>query len=134
MRPGMTVVPRQSTTTSAPRAAVRLAAPRAAMRPPSTRIDSTSSRGAARSPVASAPMSTSPSVATLVLSQAAVDGGRPALPVVGAEHARVHDGLGGRVEHLVLELPPRELRADEVPHELQQLHPLARGGSGAAHE
>src|SRR5207245_1409240 len=72
MSPGMTVVPRQSTTTSAPAAPVFDAAPRAA----------------------------------------------------------VHDGLRRRVEHLVLELAPAELGADEVPDELDELDALARGGGG----
>ena len=59
----MTVVPRQSTTTSAPPAPTREAAPRAAMRPSSIRIASASRRGAVRIPVASAPMLTRPVVA-----------------------------------------------------------------------
>src|SRR6266849_1896279 len=64
MRPGMTVVPRQSTTTSALPAPVRDAAPMAAIRPFSTRIASASARGAASTPVAKAPMLTRPSVGT----------------------------------------------------------------------
>ncbi len=61
----MTVVPRQSITTSARPAAVRLAAPSAVMRPLSTSSDSASPRGAASTPVTSAPMLMTPSVATL---------------------------------------------------------------------
>src|SRR2546425_13070293 len=63
MSPGMTVVPRQSTTTSAPSAPVLDPAPSAAIRPCSTRIASASSRGDARMPVASAPMFTRPRLA-----------------------------------------------------------------------
>src|SRR5919108_5615601 len=103
----MTVVPRQSTTTSARAALVRLAARSAVMRPSSASSDSASPRGAASTPVTNAPMLTTPSVgnvSSLVLAEAAVDDGLGARPVVRAEHARVHDGLGGGVEHLVLQL------------------------------
>src|SRR6266545_958326 len=64
MRPGMTVVPRQSTTASAPRAPIRDAAPMGAILPFSTRIASASARGDASIPVATAPMFTRPSVGT----------------------------------------------------------------------
>src|SRR5262245_4327772 len=130
----MTVVPRQSTTTSARAAFVRLVAPSAVIRPFSASSDSTSPRGAARTPVTSAPMLISPSVATLVLAEAAVDGRLRARPVVGAKHARVHHRLRGGVEHLVLELPSAELRADEVPDELEELDPLARLRCRPTHE
>src|SRR5438105_7837784 len=136
----MTVVPQQSITTSARPAFVRLAAPSAMMRPFSASNDSASPRGAARSPVTRAPMLTTPNVPIaprarlLVLAQAPIDDGPGACPVVGAEHARVHDRLGGGVEHLVLQLTAAELGADEVPHELQQLHALARAARRASQE
>src|SRR3990172_11586268 len=127
MSPGMTVVPWQSTTTSAAAAAVREPAPTAAISPLSTRIASASSRGADSTPVARAPMLTRPSVATRsVLAEAAVDGGLGGRPIVGLEHPRVHHGLRRRVEHLVLQLAAAELRSDEVPDELDQLDPVAR--------
>src|SRR5262245_36639750 len=63
---------------------------------------------------------------TSVLAEAAVDRCARRRPVVGAEHARVHDGLGRRVEHLVLELAAAELGAHEVPDQLEELHALAR--------
>src|SRR5882724_405784 len=208
MRPGMTVVPRQSTTTSARAAPVREAAPIAAMRPFSTTIASASARGDSSIPVARAPTFTSPSVGIVVLpvttgSRSRVgatgtaagrarrdpfrlSGGgrrepgwspaaagrrtraawssraRPAAvpvaptrrrdhklaagssirvqaardhffgggPVVGAEHAAVHDGLRGGVEHLVLELAPSELGTDEIPDQLHELDALARARGG----
>ena len=61
----MTVVPRQSMTTSARAALVRLADPSAVMRPSSASSDSASPRGAERTPVTKAPMLTTPSVGTL---------------------------------------------------------------------
>src|SRR5215831_7656848 len=61
-----------------------------------------------------------------VFPETAVDHRAGRHPVVGAEHTRVHDGLGGRVEHLVLELTAAELGAHEIPHELEELHALAR--------
>src|SRR2546426_7352603 len=63
MSPGMTVVPRQSTTTSAPPAPVLDPAPSAAIRPCATGIAAASSGGDARMPVASAPMFTRPRLA-----------------------------------------------------------------------
>src|SRR5438552_10007999 len=125
----MTVVPRQSTTTAAPRAAVSASAPIAVMRPSSTSSASASSDGASSTPVAIAPMLTRPSVVTgSVLAEASVHHRLRGLPVVRAVHPPVHDRLGRRVEHLVLELTATELGTDEVPQELQQLDPLAGGG------
>src|SRR6266508_478564 len=77
MSPGMTVVPRQSTTAAAPRAPIRDAAPMAAILPFSTRIASTSARGDASIPVATAPMFTRPSVDTNSSSKS------PPRPVTG---------------------------------------------------
>src|SRR6266581_4262657 len=127
MSPGMTVVPWQSTTTSAAAADVLEAAPMATISPLSTRMASASRRGADSTPVARAPMLRRPSVATgSVLPEAAVDGGLGRRPIVGLEHPGVHHGLRGRVEHLVLELAAAELRADKVPDELDELDPVAR--------
>src|SRR3990170_1469377 len=124
MSPGMTVVPWQSTTTSAAAAAVLEAE---AILVESGRRPRASSRGANNTPVARAPMLTRPSVATgSVLAEAAVDGGLGGRPIVGLEHPRVHHWLRRRVEHLVLQLAAAELRADEVPDELDQLDPVAR--------
>src|SRR2546428_7123453 len=144
MSPGITVVRRQPITTSARAAWVRAPAPSAAIRPSWASTLSISARGDASTPVASAPMLTSPSVGTRrsarrprprsVLAETTVDRRLRALPVVSAEHPRIHDGLGGRVEHLVLELAAAELRAHEVPHQLEQLHAVAGGGGGPAHE
>src|SRR5262245_11634226 len=117
-------------TTSADAAPVRPATPIAAIRSPSTSIDSTSARGVDSTPVASAPMLTIPSVVmpsgrSSVLAQASIHDRAGARPVVGAEHPRVHHGLGGGIEHLVLELASPELAADEVPDQLEQLHTVA---------
>ena len=61
----MTVVPRQSMTTSARAALVRLPAPTAVIRPFSASNDSASPRGAVSTPVTSVPILTTPSVVTL---------------------------------------------------------------------
>src|SRR5512138_3849562 len=58
---------------------------------------------------------------TSVLAETPIDHVLSGRPVVRPEHAPIHDGLGGRVEHLVLELSSTELGADEVPDELHQL-------------
>src|SRR5260370_40320750 len=114
----MTVVPRQSTTTSADAAPVGVAAPSAAIRPFSTRIASALPRGAARTPGATAPMFTRPRLPTpAVLAEAAVHDGLRRLPVAGLAHAPVHHGLRGRVEHLGMERAPADLGADEVPEQ-----------------
>src|SRR5437870_3142195 len=75
-----------------------------------------------------------PGACTPSPAETAVDHGFGALPVVRAEHARVHDRLRGGVEHLVLELSPAELGPDEVPDELQELHALAGAHRRPAHE
>src|SRR2546425_3294001 len=81
----MTVVPRQSTTTSALPAPIVDAAPSAATRPSSTRMASASARGAVITPVAKTPMFTRPSVAI-------------SAPCPTRFHApRRGDGWGGRV-------------------------------------
>src|SRR5580765_7581938 len=67
-------------------------------------------------------------VVALVFREQAVDHGLGGGPVVGAKHAPVHHRLGGGVEHLVLELAPAVLGADEVPDQLDELHPVVRGG------
>src|SRR5207247_150881 len=136
MSPGMTVVPRQSTTTSAASAPVLDPAPSAAIRPCSTRIASASSRGDARMPVASAPMFTRPRLAISPRRgerppHSSTEGGYAPLglprPTPRTAHPR---RLRRRVEHLVLELASAELGADEVPDELDELDPFARRGGG----
>src|SRR5437870_12054816 len=126
MSPGITVVPRQSITTSARAASVRAPAPSAAIRPSWASTLSISARGDASTPVASAPMLTSPSVGTRrsarrrrppsVLAETTVDRRLRALPVIGAEHPRIHHGLGRRLEHLVLQLAAPELPCPRLPH------------------
>src|SRR5438552_17315165 len=118
----------------------------ATMRASRTSTASASIVGASRTPVAIAPMLTSASVVMSVRRTTRARRGRVVrhelsvlpetpvhqllrrCPVVRAKHAAVHHRLGRRVEHLVLELAPRELGADEIPDELDQLDAVARAG------
>ena len=68
------------------------------------------------------------------LVQAAQNHGAGPLPVVVAVQAALdHRGRPG-VEHLVLEVPARELRADRVPYQLQQPNSMLGVHVGPAHE
>src|SRR5215813_4544979 len=69
----------------------------------------------------------------IVAGQATVDHGAGRVEVEGAVHA--HRGrlrASARVEELVLLMPPRELRAHEIPGELVELGPLDRLEPGRA--
>src|SRR5918996_5413170 len=69
----------------------------------------------------------------VVARQATINQGFRSCPIESAKFAALDSCGLARVEHLVLQMTRAELRAESVPQELQQLHPIAGSRFRPAH-
>src|SRR6266545_6969997 len=69
----------------------------------------------------------------VIAREATIDQGLRSRPIEAAELAPLDSCGLARVEHFVLEMTRAELRAESVPQELQELHPLAGPRPRPAH-